>query len=149
MGDSDATNSFGAEPRANPHIYLLMDKDSPTNNGLIDDNGLGRVDTPGIAGVGTHRVRMTWDAQIQQAQFLVDRNYDGLSFVPDFVSATIDGSDNAFANGSASIFFGGSTSVEFDDFSVVVTPVPEPSTIVLATIASLIGLCCRFVKRGQ
>ena len=137
IGDSDATNSFGAEPRANPHIYLLMDKDSPTNNGLIDDNGQVRVNTSGIAGAGTHRVRLTWNAQIQQAQFLVDRNFDGISFIPDFVSQTIDGSDNGFTNGSASIFFGGSTGVEFDDLTV--TPVPEPSTWVLATIAVFFG----------
>ncbi len=84
VGDADASQSFGSEPRANPHIYLLMDKDSPTNNGLIDDNGLGRVGTPGVAGVGTHRIRLTWNANNEIGQFFIDRNYDENGFCAGF-----------------------------------------------------------------
>jgi len=70
---------------------------------------------------GTHRLRMTWDAATQQAEFAIDVDYAGGAFEFDYAIAR-DGSDNGFDVTNSNLHFGGGNGLVFDDVSVSIAP---------------------------
>ncbi len=70
----------------------------------------------GVAGNGTHRLRLTWDSIAKTATFEIHRNYSGGPFVAAYTSIPVNGADNGFVDGDTRIFFGGGRS--FDDFFI-------------------------------
>ncbi|MBI1375097.1 MAG: hypothetical protein GC159_20450 [Phycisphaera sp.] len=83
-------------------------------------SGTGRFveGSEGMAGSGTHRLRMVYDAETKRAAFSIDRNYTGGPFHADFSSQAMDLSDNGFDATNSRIFIGGGKNARFDDLVV-------------------------------
>jgi hypothetical protein len=73
-----------------------------------------------VAGAGTHRVRVTWNAETGETGFQIHRNYTSGSFVASTTMGPFNGGDNGFTAADSRIFFGGASGVTFDDLSVTI-----------------------------
>lgn len=113
--------------------YLLFDENSDGTLDVGRSNVRSADSAFGGAGAGTHRVRFEHDATAGTIAYSIDLNQTG-TFAPLF---TFDSSNNGFDATNSQIFFGGSNSRIFDNFSVVVTAVPEPTSL---SVIGLLGL---------
>jgi len=146
FGIGDGTpGGIGDFPATSPAILAWIRFEGGDVMSIYDRGGVNgeQHEGPLGGGVGTHRLRMDWNATTDQLQFFVDNN--STTFVTaDFTSSLIDGSNNGFTNANTRIFFGGTqgspSELVFDDLVVTVeSAVPEPSTFVLAALG-LAGL---------
>ncbi len=116
--------NFG-QPTIPPTLVMRAAPDDFGNgqisvNDLNISGGFTPLQSPfGAAGDGTHRLQMSWDANLQQMVFSIDQNYTGGPFDADFTFAPVDGSDNGFTDALSSIFFGGSGGSSFDDLAII------------------------------
>jgi hypothetical protein len=85
---------------------------------VIDDAEEIFSSASGVAGAGTHRVRVTWNAETGETGFQIHRNYTSGSFVASTTMGPFNGSDNGFTAADSRIFFGGASGVIFDDLSL-------------------------------
>ena len=145
MGTGVPLESAYWEPATTPTIYLGASPTSFSTGAIFyNDNGTQTNPADSTAGDGTHRIRMTWDAGTELMQFAIDQSYSG-SFFADTTYSNINGADNGFTSGNAHIFFGGASGVQFDNLSITVSAVPEPSSI--AALAGLFALGAVALRR--
>ena len=109
-------NSYG-EPLTIPHVGMLVRNDENqldardnSPNGIANDFAVNNV---GIS-VGTHRIRMSWDANTKIATFAIDLGKNG-SYDASF---TVNGADNGFDNTNSQLYLGGGNGLSFDNVSV-------------------------------
>ncbi len=125
-------SNFYGEPLTIPHILMAVRNDenqleardnSPsavTNNFAVNNVGVT---------MGTHRIRMTWNATSKIATFAIDLGNNG-SYDSSF---TIDGSNNGFDTTNSQLFLGGGNGVSFDNISVIVQASAVPLKITSLT----------------
>jgi hypothetical protein len=121
LGRGDPLPSFYGEPRDGPHLFARFFPND-IGNGIISvvDDGIDDFSSAaGTAGAGTHRIRMTWNAETEEAIFQIHQNYTGGTFVASTTTDPVDGSNNGFTATDSRIFFGAASGVTFDDLSVV------------------------------
>ncbi len=120
LGVGEPFAGFFQEPRTGAHIFTrLQPNDFGAGGAVVTDNS-AEFTSPGgtVAGNGTHRVRVQYDAAIQTIAFTIDQNYAGGPFVTDHVLGVRSTADNGFDATNARIFFGGASGATFDDLSV-------------------------------
>ena len=138
MGPGVPLSDSYYEPATTPSIYFSVFPFEFAGEAVrYTDNGAETTSDPNTSGNGTHRIRMTWDAGTELMEFAIDKSYSG-SFFADTTYSNINGADNGFTSGNAHIFFGGASGVQFDDLSITVSAVPEPSSF--AALAGLFAL---------
>jgi hypothetical protein len=130
MGVGEPNPSFFNEPSVTPSLYMRPAPDN-WHLGLVSvhDNGLQTHSLSDLAGTGTHRLQMSWDAILQEMTFAIHKDFTGGPFVASSTFGTFDGSDNGFNATNSRIFFGGTSGTIFDDLTVQISPVPEPTII--------------------
>lgn len=121
IGPAEPTADFWGEPREGSHIYMRA-APSVFANGYLGVTR-NRVENPVAsviqgAGDGTHRLRIAWNADRQQATFAVHKNYTGGEFQATSILGPIGTKELGFTYRNASVFFGGASGVQFDDFSI-------------------------------
>lgn len=120
LGRGEPLLSRWGEPRDGPHLFLRVFPSDQSSGAIsvIDDGVDFFSSTAGAAGAGTHRLRMIWKAETEEATFQIHKNYAGGVFVPSTATGPIDGSNNSFIATDSRIFFGAASRVTFDDLSV-------------------------------
>ncbi len=137
MGTGEPFPSFFNEPRIGPHIYMRPGPDNFLGGAINFTDQAVEIPFGGdLAGTGTHRLRMVWDAVLQQMTFAIDQDYTGGAFSATSTFGTFDGSNNGFGITNSRIFFGGTSGTTFDD--LVVSVVPEPASLTMMTLGSLL-----------
>jgi hypothetical protein len=126
-------NSYG-EPLTIPHVLMLVRNDEDqldardnSANATANDYAVNNV---GIT-VGTHRIRMSWNADSKMATFAIDLGKNG----SDDASFTVDGSNNGFDSTNSQLLLGGGNGVSFDHISVIVKTAVVPLKITSITRA--------------
>ena len=122
MSSVEIDAGWYGEPALNGGPRLDVSMLGGGNFAFVREGGL----VAGVAGVplddGTHRLRMTWDAGAQQADFAFDFDYvDGETFQPEF-AFTRDASAYGFDTTNSRLFFGGGNGLVFDDMVVDFAP---------------------------
>jgi len=120
LGVGDPFAAFFHEPRTSPSIFARLQPSDFGGGGAVTTDNAVEVTSPGggVAGNGTHRVRMEYDAAKQLIVFYIDKNYAGGPFVADSVLGVRNAADNGLNATNARVFFGSSSNVTFDDLSV-------------------------------
>ena len=124
LGRGAPLGLFYNEPRDGPHLFLrIFADDSPWlgSTTVVDDADEVFSSATGVAGTGTHRVRLIWNATTEEASFQIHRNYSSGSFVASTTIGPYNGSDNGFNAADSRIFFGSASGVTFDDLSVTLS----------------------------
>lgn len=121
LGVGSPNPFFSFEPSVVP-VFYSRTFGPLFNNGAMDqnDNGVELGGTEGVAGAGTHRLRLVWDAATMQATFSIHKNYAGGPFVASATLAAVNGADNGFTAASSRIFFGGAGGTSFDDLVIII-----------------------------
>ena len=138
MGPGEPDGTVSNEPQIGEPIFIraFSETDFTANNGTdIFNPGTGLYEdaVDNTAGVGTHRLRITWDATAKEMTGAIDWGNDG-SF--EHTMGPIN--DNGLTSLDSHIFFGTDNGVFFDDFTVTDSSpsgVPEPTTAGLAFLA--------------
>lgn len=131
MGSPNANGGFFGEPTTGSNIMMAVRNDEDKlirrDNGVIGDvfTGIGLT-------VGTHGMRMEWNAGTQQATFLFDLGNDG-TYDP-ARTFVVNGADNGFTASNSQLFLGGGNGLIFDN---IVVAVPEPSAALLGGLGVL------------
>src|SRR5688500_9463278 len=112
MGQGELDGGTTREPGRPPAIYLRVAASGfDSGAATVGQKGGAGVDTadraPGVAGNGTHRLRLTWDNPTQRAVFEIDANYTGGEFVADHVFPACEGSFTGVNLSNSIVFFGG------------------------------------------
>jgi hypothetical protein len=123
--------------------------------GLIDHkNNTGSSSTPrwGYADFsGINMLRFHWDGLTHTGYFELDALYNG-TFLADFISPTLDGSDNEFTADNTFLYIGGAGS-SIDSFVVTAAAVvPEPAAFTGITATAILGVVIsrrRFAPRTK
>jgi alpha-L-arabinofuranosidase len=117
-----ANNSYG-EPLTIPHVLMLVRNDENrlvardnSSSALANDYSLSNVPIT----VGTHRLRMSWNATTKIATFAIDLGNNG-SYDYSF---PVDGSTNGFDATNSQLLLGGGNGVSFDNISIIVKALP-------------------------
>ncbi len=138
MGSPDANGGFYGEPTTNQNIMMAVrndeDKLISRDNSAIAD----QFSTVGLT-VGTHGMRMDWNATTKQATFMFDLGNDG-TYDP-ARTFVLNGADNGFTASNSKLFLGGGNGLVFDNISV--NGVPEPSAALLGCFVGVLGLLRR------
>ena len=147
MGSGNITNWGTPDFAGIPSVFLTPEIGALNTNaidGLAGDwynpdppclpNNWCKADAPSlVAGPGTHRLRMTFNADTKEWVASMDIDYAGGPYVADVSSATYDLTlsfdDGVFiANGwptnPSKIYFGGDDGAVYKDFSVIVGSAP-------------------------
>ncbi len=146
-------NSYG-EPLTIPHVGMLVRNDENqldardnSPNGTANDFAVNNV---GIT-VGTHRIRMSWDATTKLATFAIDLGNNG-SYDSSF---TVNGADNGFTATNSQLYLGGGNGLSFDNVSVYIqtptaalkiTSITKSGTMVNVGFEGIAGLTYQLNK---
>ena len=136
MGSPNAGPSGGSEPLTGSNIMMALRGDDlgQTGNLTSRDNGVFAPAKPNIGlTVGTHGMRMDWNATLGQATFMFDLGNDG-AYDPT-LTFLVNGADNGFTASNSQLFLGGGNGLVFDNINV--TAVPEPSLALLSGLGVL------------
>jgi len=102
-GEGNANNYM--EPTTAPSVYIrLAPSDFGGGSVTASVNGQDVGNASVVVGDGTHRIRMTWDAEGKRALFEVDKDWDGKQFKSDS-EVTINASDVKFGTGGKGALF--------------------------------------------
>ena len=140
MGGPNADGANYGEPLTGSDIMMVLRADDLGNGGNLKarDNNVGEstsiYDNIGLT-VGTHGMRMDWNATTSQATFLFDLGNDG-TYDP-ALTFVVNGSDNGFSGSNSQLFVGGGNGLTIDNISVT-SPVPEPSSALLGALGFFI-----------
>jgi hypothetical protein len=125
MGIGEPNPSFFNGPSVIPCLFM---RPSPDNfhSGVVvvNDNGLETHFPTVLAGTGTHRLQMSWDATLQEMTFAIHEDFAGGPFVASISFGPFDGSDNGYNATNSRIFFGGTSGTIYDDLAVQTSPPP-------------------------
>jgi formylglycine-generating enzyme required for sulfatase activity/tRNA A-37 threonylcarbamoyl transferase component Bud32 len=148
MGQGEPDRDPTREPVRPPAVYLRMSHSGFFNGAatLVQKGpaGLNIEDrAPGVAGDGTHRLRLTWDDATQRAVFAIDSNYTSGEFFVDYVFPPCDGSVSGVSLSNARVFFGGANELVFQDLvirrktekDVLAAPAPKSAAQTAPTVA--------------
>jgi PEP-CTERM motif len=132
MGSPDADGAFYGEPVTNQNIMMAIRNDE---NKLISRDNSVIADQFSAIGLtlGTHGMRMDWDAITKQATFMFDLGNDG-TYDP-ASTFVLNGLDNGFTASNSKLFLGGGNGLIFDN--IVVNAIPEPSSVLLGGLGML------------
>ena len=133
MGNSTASPVTFGEPVTNQHIVMVARNDEALKSLQSRDNGTVTTNIPSMGlTVGTHGMRMEWNATTKLATFLFDVGNDG-TYDP-ALTYTVNGADNGFDATNSRLFVGGGNGLVFDN---IVVTVPEPSAALLGGLGVL------------
>ncbi len=116
MGKGLPDPGFFLEPAAEPCLYLRL---APTDfgGGVILRENDEVITADGTPGDGTHRIRLTWDADAMRLQAEIDHHHAGRAFVRDGGIMRF-GDLTGFTADSAHLFIGGASGVSFGPLHV-------------------------------
>jgi hypothetical protein len=119
FGAGEPNDGFWGEPMTAPSIYARIGPDDFGPFVGITDGYTEHIgDTPGEAGDGTHRLRITWNPATQAFTFAIHQHYAGGPFVPTTTIGPVTVTDT-FSPTDSRIFFGGAGNATFDNLWVL------------------------------
>ena len=136
MGSTTPNAGSYGEPVTGSNIVMALRADDLGNTGNLSsrDNGAFSPQFNGLGlTIGTHGMRMDWNATTKLATFLFDLGNDG-TYDP-ALTFVVNGSDNGFTGSNSQLFVGGGNGLIFDNISI--TSVPEPSSVLLGGLGVL------------
>ncbi len=138
MGSPNANGGSYGEPTTGSNIVMALRADDLANDGnLTSRDNIGGFSSQknnlGLT-VGTHGMRMDWNASTMQATFMFDLGNDG-TYDP-ALTFVVDGTTNGFTASNSQLFVGGGNGLTFDNISVT-SPIPEPSAALLGGLGVL------------